>query len=187
MPTNGGLIGKETHIKKVASNVTTTFNSSGILNSAGALKADLLIVAGGGGGGVSGGGAGGMRNLTSQTLPGGDLSITVGAGGTGIVSRQTSIPTGSSLGGNSSTIASPTATLYLATGGGGGANDNPGGGGGPGGDNGPAGGHGGDGGSGGGMSNTVTNGAGAGNQGGFSPVEGHDGGQVSNAAGTHGG
>ena len=33
MPTNGGLIGKETHIKKVASNVTNTFNSSGILNS----------------------------------------------------------------------------------------------------------------------------------------------------------
>ena len=143
MPTNGGLIGKETHIKKVASNVTTTFNSSGILNSAGALKADLLIVAGGGGGGVSGGGAGCMRNLTSQTLPGGDLSITVGAGGTGIKSRSVAIPTGSSLGGNSSTIASPTATLYLATGGGGGANDNPGGGGGPGGDNGPAGGHGG--------------------------------------------
>ena len=93
MPTNGGLIGKETHIKKVASNVTTTFNSSGILNSAGALKADLLIVAGGGGGGVSGGGAGGMRNLTSQTLPGGDLSITVGAGGTGIKSRSVAIPT----------------------------------------------------------------------------------------------
>ena len=86
-------------------------NSSGILNSAGALKADLLeIVAGGGGGEVSGGGAGGMRNLTSQTLPGGDLNIAVGAGGTGIVSRQTSI-TGSSLGGNSSTIASPTATF----------------------------------------------------------------------------
>ena len=40
MPTNGGLIGKETHIKKVASNVTTTFNSSRILNSAGALKED---------------------------------------------------------------------------------------------------------------------------------------------------
>ena len=67
MPTNGGLIGKETHIKKVASNVTTTFNSSGILNSAGALKADLLVVAGGGGG------AGMWGEQNTATIPSRDF------------------------------------------------------------------------------------------------------------------
>ena len=43
---NGGLLGKEAHIKKVASAVTTSFTASGGLSSTGALLADVLVVAG---------------------------------------------------------------------------------------------------------------------------------------------
>ena len=111
---NGGLIGKESHIRKVASAVTTSFSTSGSLTSSGALRADILVVAGGGGAAKGGGGAGGFQNLTSQVMPGEDISITVGAGGTGIANGAQS---GNSTGGHASSIGS----LYISTGGGGGA------------------------------------------------------------------
>ena len=39
---NGGLLGKEAHIQKVASAVTTSFTASSALTSTGALLADVL-------------------------------------------------------------------------------------------------------------------------------------------------
>ena len=178
-----------------------TFAVSNAGNSAGSNTVSYLVVAGGGGGGVSGGGAGGFREAAVPSdpyYPGRSplastsglpvsvqsYSITIGGGGAGIAPRSTSIPTGSSVGGNGSVFSSIT-----STGGGGGANDNPGGGGQPGGSNGPAGGHGGSGGSGGGMSNTTPNAQGAGNTPPVSPPQGNPGGPAPGAAtaGTHGG
>jgi hypothetical protein len=128
------------------------------------LSADVLIVAGGGGGGgtgngiAGGGGAGGLRLLASQSIPGVQHTVTVGAGGTGGLTSGTYY---GSNGINSSIIG--TGLSLSATGGGaGGANSAS--------TNltGQAGG------SGGGGSSGYT--YGTGNAGGYSPVEGYRGG-----------
>jgi len=110
---------------------------------------DYLLVAGGGGGGGSyggGGGAGGFRYLTGQSLASGTFAAVVGAKGAGTTT------TGDD--GTDSSFNSAGAT----GGGGGGTEYDPGQ----------------DGGSGGGASYRLL--AGSGNEGGYTPVEGYDGG-----------
>lgn len=89
------------------------FLSNGTFTPQTSLSADVLVVAGGGGGGYSaggGGGAGGVFASNSNSLPIGNYTVTVGAGGTG---SSTEAVTGS---GTNSSITGLTA----AVGGGGG-------------------------------------------------------------------
>ncbi len=131
----------------------TTVTSSGSYTTDTAQDYEYLVIAGGGGGGGhggSGGGAGGYRTATGFAIAATTISgITVGAGGAGGANAN------ASKGSNSvfSTITSTGGGL----GGGGGNNANNGGAGGSGG---------------GGRSSTQP----AGNEGGFTPVEGYDGG-----------
>ncbi len=81
-----------------------TFTSSGTLNCPSTKTIDALVVAGGGGGGgdaAGGGGGGGVKYQTGVTIPSGNITITVGAGGTGGVGSSPLI-TASTNGGNSS-------------------------------------------------------------------------------------
>ncbi len=148
-----------------------TFTGSGTFTPAQSLTADFLVVAGGGGGGTrrgGGGGAGGYRNFTSQSLTATAYTITVGAGGAG----STQSPARGAKGGNSS-ISGSSFTTVTSTGGGFGTDA-------AGSIDAGTGGSGG--GAGGGMPapNSVNNG-GIGNEGGFSPVEGHNGGNATDA------
>ena len=113
------------------------FLSSGTFTPQKGLSCDVLVVAGGGGSSQhqgGGGGAGGLLGFTSQTITSGAKTVTVGAGGTGVVS--------SANGGNGSD--SQFASLTLVKGGGGG------------GDMATAGSNGGSGGGGGGLNTGVT-------------------------------
>jgi hypothetical protein len=84
--------------------IAHVFNSSGTLTVAREIEAQYLVVAGGGGGFVGGGGAGGL--LTgSFTLPPGEYTVAVGAGGL-------------NANGSNSKIESSTASLVEAIGGG---------------------------------------------------------------------
>jgi hypothetical protein len=100
-----------------------TFTSSGTLSiSNGNLISDTLIVAGGGSGGGSagagyyggGGGAGGLVAFTNTPLSG-DISVTVGAGGTSAA--------GTNLRGNKGNNSAIGSTTALGGGGGGGGSD----------------------------------------------------------------
>jgi len=100
-----------------------TFTSSGTLSiSNGNLISDTLIVAGGGSGGGSvssgyyggGGGAGGLLAFTSTPLSG-DISVTVGAGGTSAGATN--------LRGNQGSSSAIGSTTALGGGGGGGGSD----------------------------------------------------------------
>jgi hypothetical protein len=94
------------------------------MNAPPTLTVDYLVVAGGAGGGVGGGGAGGYRTSyagSGSERSGGDsnvenaltlqtetsCTVTVGAGGTGVVGNSTGQPSGS---GNVSTFATVTST-----------------------------------------------------------------------------
>jgi hypothetical protein len=92
------------------------FTGSGTLTvSNGPVTADILVVAGGGGGGKAlggGGGAGGYQSFLSQSLGSGSYTVTVGSGGAGATSQNT---TRGSSGGNSQFGA-----LTASVGGGGG-------------------------------------------------------------------
>ena len=144
------------------------FNGSGSINvtskgtSSGSTTVDWLIIAGGGAGGNTGyisggGGAGGYREGTTTLTNTGSGSITVGAGGPAAVSSGVS-------NGNNSSVTFPSISAISSTGGGGGATRN-----------GSVNDDAGDGGSGGGADGGF-NSAGSGNDGGYSPSEGHDGG-----------
>jgi hypothetical protein len=131
-------------------------------------SADLMVVAGGGGGGYDeggGAGAGGFRLLTSQTFVGGvTYTVTVGNGGAG---RTEAYSTVGNPGGNSSFIG--TGLSISASGGGSGTS-----------------GYGGKtaaGGSGGGYRGSNI----AGNVGGYTPVEGYQGGATGSRAAAGGG
>jgi hypothetical protein len=124
--------------KASGGNITTdgtywihTFNSTGTFTPATSLTCDYLVVAGGAGGGnhaAGGGGAGGLRSTVTATGGGGSLesalsvtaqayTVTVGAGGAGMVSQGNS---GVSLPGNDGTN-STFSTITSVGGGGGGA------------------------------------------------------------------
>ena len=82
---------------------------------------DLLVVAGGGGGGsrhAGGGGAGGVINLTSLSINGTDVSLTVGAGGAGGLLASSGGNNGSN--GSNSQVSGGGLTTRIAIGGGGG-------------------------------------------------------------------
>jgi hypothetical protein len=100
-----------------------TFTSSGTLQCFAAVSADVLIVAGGGGGGggragiaYGGGGGGGGLLQGTLSLTARSYTVTVGAGGAGVLPAIRGIS-----GGNS--VFSGT-TTYTANGGGGGGADN---------------------------------------------------------------
>ena len=99
------------------------FLSNGTFTPQVALSADILCVAGGGAGGTSyggGGGAGGVIYFAGQSLTSGTNStVTVGAGGTGLVSGT---QTGNN--GNNSSFASLAAAIGGGGGGGGGGATN---------------------------------------------------------------
>ncbi len=146
----------------------TTYYYHTFLNSArftcpATITCDFLIIAGGGGGGGNmlydqgsgGGGAGGMRDLSSISVPAGTHEITVGMGGQGAL---TEIKKGEN--GENSSIALSGASTYSATAGGGGGSRLDG--------NGNAGGSGG--------GSQISSSPGAGNAGSYSPVEGYIGG-----------
>ena len=129
-------------------------------------QVDVLVIAGGGGGGgdrAAGGGAGGFRTNTQTLVSATGYTVTVGTGGP--------YATPTTRGGNSSFVG---ATTITSTGGGSGGMLY-------------AGtyyaGH--SGGSGGGQ--TLAGGAGTGNAGGYSPVEGYNGGPVADSQGAAGG
>ncbi len=82
------------------------FTSSGTLSCPSSRNGDVLVVAGGGAGGGGrggGGGAGGVVYQSGFSIPSGSNSITVGAGGTGVVD-------GNGGNGSNSTFSSITAT-----------------------------------------------------------------------------
>lgn len=137
------------------------FTSSGTW-TAPVTNADVIVVAGGGGTGLNGGGggAGGVRNLIAATfVVGTTYTVTVGAGGSGSTAHaQTS-------GGNSS-ITTSGATISATGGGRGGSSST-----------GAA-----NGGSGGGAHWTLGT-AGTGNAGGYTPVEGYNGGTATISGG----
>jgi hypothetical protein len=150
-----------------------TFASSGVFTTTEAItNVESLIIAGGGGGGkaqanegyAGGGGAGGFRIITGASLGATTFAVTVGAGGAGST-------TSAAKGGNGGTS---TFNSNSSSGGGGGASgndpslfvgNNGGSGGGSGGAYGPA----------------------TGNLGGYTPVEGYNGGQGNATASTSGG
>jgi len=139
------------HIFSSTGNSTFTVSSAADNN-----QVEYLVIAGGGGGGGDNGGAGGAGGYRTGflTVSAQAYTITVGTGGTG--GSGSTIPL---KGGNSifSTIA--------ATGGGKGGN-------------GQTNGNGGDGGSGGGGTIINAGTGGSGNEGSYTPVEGHDGGDT---------
>jgi len=95
------------------------------MNAPPSLTVDYLVVAGGAGGGIGGGGAGGYRtsyagsgsetsggnstveSMLTLTTQSSSYTVTVGAGGTGVVGNSTGQPSGS---GNVSTFATVTST-----------------------------------------------------------------------------
>ena len=119
---NGGIIGPNNPVGKIAQPKVSIFTSSDTLTTtANTAKADVLIVAGGGSGGGStasqssggGGGAGGVRELTCQNLSGSTpYTVTVGGGAAGCVP-------GSSCGakGTNSSFGSLSATIRVHFGG----------------------------------------------------------------------
>ena len=144
---------------------TSTFTISG-----GTGNVDILVVGGGGGSGgndgnngAGGGGGGGMREITGSSMTEAVFDVTVGAGVAG------------GKGGNSSVVYSSGAgsgfTAISGTGGG------TGGGAGAGSTGGSGGGHG-------GWSSGSPGPGSAGNEGGYTPVEGYDGGDGSNGGGS---
>jgi hypothetical protein len=96
-----------------------TFTASGTLTVTTAGFADVVLCAGGGGGGNStlgaGGGAGGVLAATNVYLPVGTLTVTIGAGGAGVISADQD----GGLNGISTRLDS-----FYAIGGGGGAGGN---------------------------------------------------------------
>ena len=81
---------------------------------------EYLVVAGGGGAAKGGGGAGGYLSSSLSSIPSGStITITVGAGGTGIVSDTSAGNTANQ--GGSSSLASSEFSTVAAIGGGGGA------------------------------------------------------------------
>ena len=138
------------------------FTSNGTLSvSGGTLTADVLCIAGGGAGGASGaggnsggGGAGGLRYLAAQSLTATNFTITIGAGGASSTSSQNS--------GNNSSVIGGAISISATGGGAGGMAPSS---------------NGANGGSGGGayiFAGTF----GSGNAGGYSPVEGYQGGSA---------
>jgi hypothetical protein len=101
-----------------------TFVGNGTLQVPSALTVDILQIAGGGGGGCGfgtsacggGGGAGGVLYNASYSLPAGNTTILVGAGGASIQGANTNASSGIS-----STVTLPTSTVLTAIGGGGGS------------------------------------------------------------------
>jgi hypothetical protein len=85
--------------------IAHVFNSSGTLTVAREIEAQYLVVAGGGGGGQEGGGGAGGLLTGSITLPPGEYTVAVGAGG-------------DETNGSNSKIESSTASLVEAIGGG---------------------------------------------------------------------
>ena len=142
-----------------------TFTANGTLTvSGGAITADVLVVAGGGGAAIDtggGGGAGGYRSFEPQLLPPSSYAVVIGAGGSAASAadppHRPSVP---QTNGNATSIGATS-----ASGGGKGAGFEAGFG------NGSPGGSGG-----GGMEQRDIAIGGAGNAGGYSPAEGHDGG-----------
>ena len=83
---NGGIIGPTNDPIPEAnvSETITSFTSSGTFNpQVGTSSVDLIVIGGGGsgagsshnGGGCSGGGAGGLRQITSHSIPGSPVTI----------------------------------------------------------------------------------------------------------------
>lgn len=131
------------------------FLSSGTFTPRKSITADYAVIAGGAAGSIAGGaGAGGFRLASSQSLTETAYTATIGSGGSGLTNGNN----GTSVkGNNSSFIGGAVSTTATGGGGGGAVNTQPGATGGSGGGGGSAAG-------------------GAGNQGGYSPVEGYNGG-----------
>ena len=132
-------------------------------------SADMLIVAGGGAGGSDAhggaGGAGGYRTSTQNIFQGTTYTITIGAGGTGVVNTG-----GSAMSGSDSSISGSGITTITSAGGGGGSKGHT--------TVAAAGGSGG----GGAGSESSTNIAGAGNTPSTSPSQGNNGGNSNHAS-----
>ncbi len=96
-----------------------TFLTSGSLNIVNLANVEVLVVAGGGGGGADmggGGGGGGVLSSSSFAVTPGNYPVTVGAGGTGAIGRNSTVVVGPGSNGSNSVFSTLT-----AIGGGGGA------------------------------------------------------------------
>ncbi len=91
------------------------YNIEGTVPSFSSFTMEYLVVAGGGGGGGGGGGAGGVIS-SSQSLSTTSLTITVGAGGAGVLTAGVNGSNGSN-----SSLSGTSLTTVTAIGGGGGA------------------------------------------------------------------
>jgi len=112
---NGGYVGIS-HVP-TKEDLITSFTSPGTFNRS-VPQGDVLVVAGGAGTweDASGGGAGGVRFTPAHPLPASAVSVTVGAGGTGVPSN----PFAPGSGGGSEFTTSP---AIQSSGGGSGTND----------------------------------------------------------------
>ena len=82
------------------------FTSSGVFTPSVAITSDILVVAGGAGGSnyfTGGGGAGGLRVISSQSLAAQNYTVTIGAGGAGVIDNAPNSGSNSSLGSFSAT------------------------------------------------------------------------------------